>query len=184
MTSGAERRFSRLRDDSGDPASYSPLPDDGMCLSAYLLLSPEGDPSRVLLGRPDPSGPWAAIGAMGRRRVEAIDAWMLPSCHLMLFEGPREAAGRIAREQLGLERVALHGPEVFSEAYHRGGARRDPHWDLQFLFRGTLGPTPPSAPAWTELAFIDARALPETAFARGQGDILRLAGLRRARGTS
>lgn len=185
MPASPERRFARLRDAPGDPRGFAPLPDDGMCLSVYVLLSPADRPGRVLLGRPNPDGPWGSIGAMDRRRVEAIDAWMLPACHLQMFEAPHASAQRIVREQLGLARLALDGPEVYSEAYHRGGATRDPHWDLQFVYSGTLATLPPGAPnAWHQLEFLDVGPLPDSAFARGHGDILRLAGRRRARGTT
>ncbi len=172
-------RFSR------DPAltiAIREIPDDGFCLSAFVVLTPSGSADEVLLGRPDPSAPWDRIGALAPKQVEAIkDRWMLPSRHLRLGESPEEAARRIAAEQLGLTTVSLRGPEVFSEVYPSSSRPQfTRHWDLDFVFRGELprNPIPRSAP-FAELNWQNADGTPATQFARGHQDILRLAGLRR-----
>ena len=176
MTDG--RRFCRFTH-TADSVSLTSIPEDGFCLSAFVILSPEGDPTRVLLGHIAPGAPWDQLGAFTADRVAAHrHGWMLPASQLIYREGPQAAAERIVREQVGLPGTRLRGPEVFSEVY---APRRFPdargHWDLHFLFRGTLpAGAPPTSSEWTDLEYLDPRSLAPTAFGRSHGDILALAG--------
>lgn len=177
----AQRRFSRFAEGRSTSDGYWPLPPDGLCLSSFVLLSPSARPHEVLVGRLDPTAPWADIGALDPRRVELnAQGWMLPSCHLLYFESPHDAAQRVLREQLGLERVALEGPRVFSEKYRpRRHPERGDHWDLEFVYRGTLeSDSAPSHPAWSELRFVDPEERSRTEFTRSHDEVLELAGYR------
>jgi ADP-ribose pyrophosphatase YjhB (NUDIX family) len=176
---GEPRQFARFAE--GRPASegYWPLPADGLCLSAFVLLSPSGIPTEVLMGRLSPDAPWDRIGALDPARVRNnTDGWMLPSCHLEYFEPPDEAARRILREQLGLGDVPLGPPRVYSES---GPPRRHPgrarHWDIEFVYHGTV-PTsaPPTHTAWRELRFLDPSRTPRPEFTRSHNEVLELAG--------
>lgn len=158
----------------------SVVPENGMCLSVFLVLRPQGEDRRVLFGRLDPSARWDEIGALGRARVASIsERWMLPASHLLLFESPEEAGRRVAREQLGLELTTFEGSSVHSEAYRRPGVTTgDPHWDLHFVYRARWPKSgPPRAPAFRELAFLDLDRLSREEIARGHGDVLDLVGL-------
>ncbi len=176
----APPRFCRFRPDAdaGSPI-YSRVPDDGMCLSAFVLLHPPGGRGRVLVGRVEPSPRWARAGNLTLERARVASAgWMLPSSHLELFEGPDAAGRRIVTEQLGLPDLPLPPPRVVSEAYRREGSARDPHWDLSFLFEAEWpGARPLSHPLWKELALVEVARTPADRFVRGHGDILGLAGL-------
>ncbi len=176
-----ERRFARFAEGRSSSDGYWPLPEDGLCLSSFLLLSPKGCPQEVLVGRIDPSGPWKQIGAMDPERIrQNSEGWMLPSCHLRYFESPDKAAQRILEEQLGLTSVPFDRPLVFSEAYRpRRHPERALHWDLEFLYRGTL-PTAslPRHPAWKELRFVNPSTTPRANFTRSHDEVLELAGLR------
>jgi len=177
-----DRRFSRFSK-SRDTAAFSltEIPDGGVCLSAFLILTEAGQPSRILMGHMNPEARWDHIGALDPKRVEVHSrAWMLPSSHLIYLESPQGAARRIAREQLNLPNVELSGPLVVSEAYT---PKRFPgtqhHWDVEFLFRGELaGPDVPRAAAWKELAFVDLRRTTKAEIARSHEDIIESAGLR------
>ncbi len=176
-----DRQFARLRRGS-EPTNptTSVVPDDGMCLSVFLLIRPAAGSGRVLLGRIDPAASWWELGALDPSRVAAVgNFWMLPSSQLLLFESPEEAASRVAREQLAAPSLPLEGPTVFSETYRRPASRsRDPHWDLHFVFRGRwTSDRPPRVPVWKELAFVDLATLSPSEIARNQGDVLALAGL-------
>jgi hypothetical protein len=175
------RRFTRFRPGTtSETPVYSVVPDDGMCLSAFVVIHPPSDSRRVLLGRIDPRAPWLALGALDATRAAAVgEQWMLPSSQLLLFESPSDAAQRVVREQLEGGPLALEGPAVFSEAYRRtGSTAHDPHWDVHFVFRGRWpSDHAPRASPWKELAFVDLAAIHGTELARGQGDVLTLAGL-------
>jgi ADP-ribose pyrophosphatase YjhB (NUDIX family) len=173
------RRFARYRPAEGevDGRRVWTVPRAGMCLSVFVLVGDPKNPNLVLLGRPSTSAPWGELGSLGPAALEALhDRWLLPASHLVEFESPHAAAERVVREQLGLDRCELRGPEVFSEAYASHG---DPetHWDLHFLFRTDWprGRELHSA-AWKELRMIDTRMLAAPSLGRGHGDILILAG--------
>lgn len=162
-----------------DDPVYSSVPDDGLCLNAFVLIRPESGSDRVLLGRIDPDAPWETIGGMSQRRIATMgDRWMLPSRQLRLFEAPEEAARAILKDQLGIDRLALEGPKVTSEAWQRPEpAGKGLHWDLSFLFEGTWPEGRPlSSPPWRELKFHRPSELEPRDVGRSQFDVLTLAG--------
>ena len=175
------RRFTRFRRGPvGGSTGASEVPDNGMCLSVFLVLSPPGDPGAVLLGKVDPTADWWEVGALDPKRVESIgERWMLPSSQLLLFESPADAARRILKEQLATPPIPLDGPLVFSDPSARPGTPgHDPHWDVHFVYRGTWSSsTVPAAPAWKHLEFREVARTGRAEFARDQGDVLELAGL-------
>ena len=156
------------------------VPENGMCLSAFLVIRPEGEDRKVLLGHLDPNAPWSWIGALGPARLAGIgEGWMLPSSQLLLFESPEEAVRRIAREQLETALPAIETSGFFSEAYpSRAHPEGDPHWDFHFVFQARWpSAKPPRAYPWKELAFVDLDRLGREEIARSQADVLELAGL-------
>jgi ADP-ribose pyrophosphatase YjhB (NUDIX family) len=177
-----DRRFSRFSK-ARDTAAFSitEIPAGGVCLSAFLILTPTGDPTKVLMGRMNPQAPWDHLGALDPSRVEVHSrGWMLPSSHLIFQESPGDAARRIAREQLELPDLRFSKPEVVSEAYTPKRFPNAPtHWDIEFLFRGELpaGDLPHPA-AWREVAFVDLRRTSKAEIARSHEDVIESAGLR------
>lgn len=152
----------------------------GLCLSTFLVLSEEGRPSSVLMGRMDPRAPWDHLEGLDAERIRAHSGgWVLPASHLLLRESPEASARRILDEMLRGARPSLEAPRVVSEVYTpRRFTETHNHWDLSFLFRGTLpGPPPPAEPVWTDLAFVDLEAVPRAEFARSHEEVLELAGL-------
>ena len=177
----AERRFTRFR---RAPVTAFPgaseVPDGGMCLSVFLLLEAPDRDGTVLLGQPDATAPWWEIGAIDAERLRRIGArWMLPSRQLRFYEGPDEAARAILHEQLGAGPLPLTGPQVFSDpADAPSPATADPHWDIHFVYRGRWpSANPPRSPVWKRLEFVGLAQLPRDDVARGQADVLELAGL-------
>ena len=177
-----ERRFARLRRAPiTDLPGASEAPDNGMCLSVFLVLEPPDRDGWVLMGRIDPSAPWLEIGALDPKRAASVaPLWMLPSCQLLLFEDPAEAARRILKEQLESGPLPLERPFVFSDPSVRPGAPgKDPHWDFHFVYRVRWGSSsPPRAPAWKHLEFVEVARVRRSEIARDQGDVLELVGLR------
>ena len=175
-----DRAFCRFTAGPADPEhGRYPVPPDGLCLCAFVVVSAAEAPTRVLMGRVDPAANWAHLGALDPERLAAWkDRWMLPSSHLIHREGPTEAADRIVREQTPLAIPTLDGPIVTSEVYPPARhPDRGQHWDLEFIFRatapeGTLRPHP----AWSELRFVETRDLAPSEMARAHEDILAHAG--------
>ena len=175
------RRFARLRRGSvAEVPGYSVVPENGLCLSTCLVIRPPREDRRVLLGRLDPRAPWLEIGGLDPTRVARIgDSWMLPSSQLLFFETPEESAHRIAREQLYSELPPIEGTYFNAEAYPSAGhPNGDPHWDFYFVYRARW-PTdePPRAAPFRSLEFADLDRVRPVEIARGQGDVLALAGL-------
>ncbi len=179
----AARRFCRFRPGTRAPsADTSVVPEDGVCLSAFLVVESAARPGEVLLGRIAPEGPWSEAGGLSGERIRRWpDRWMLPASHLLLFESPADAARRISAEILGRPIEDPGRPEVFSETYGRGASGGDPHWDLHFVYRLTWpDPAPPAGRLWRELAFRPVRSMAASEFARDHQDVLALVGLRDA----
>ncbi len=175
-----DRAFCRFNPNRELTLTTSEIPEGGICLSSFLVLTEEGHPGHVLMGHLDPSAPWDHIGALDAPRVQANrKGWMLPSSHLVLGESPQEAARRIAREQLDLQRLALSDATVVSETYPSSRSPQLVHWDLEFIFRGELAAgAVPKASAWTDLRFVDVAHTTKAEIARSHEDILASAGLR------
>ncbi len=174
------RRYCRFSDAPGaGAAGTSPVPKDGLCLCAFVVVASREHPARVLLGKLNPAAAWDHLGALDPGRLTAWGGhWMLPSSHLQHLEAPDDAARRIVDELTGLRPRSLDGPKVTSEVYPpaRHPDRRE-HWDLEFIYRTTASEAelrPHSA--WTELRFVDVGTLDPGSIARAQDDILRHAG--------
>jgi hypothetical protein len=176
-----DRRFCRFtRSAEGHPYGLRWEEPGGLCLSTFLILSEEGHPSSVLVGRMNPNAPWDHLEGLDAERIEAHrGGWLLPASHLLLREAPGEAAGRILNEMLGGVTPSLEPVRVVSEVYT---PRRFPethnHWDISFLYRGTLHGPPPSVPSvWSDLRFVDVRTAHRSEFARSHEEVLDHVGL-------
>ncbi|HEV2390116.1 MAG TPA: hypothetical protein VGS04_05255, partial [Nitrososphaerales archaeon] len=94
-----DRRFAAFSREALPPRMNS-VPEGGMCISAFLVISKKGAKEDVLMGKINKNAEWDHIGALDGKRLERFaSGWMLPSSHLMLFETPEGAARRILREQ-------------------------------------------------------------------------------------
>ena len=184
-----DRRFARFNAGKStvsgktevSPLTQHEVPEGGMCLSAFVVLTEAGYPNWVVLGHLNPEAAWDHIGALDPERTEVHSkGWMIPSSHLLLKEPPQEAARRILWEQLMLKGVPLSEPSVVSETYTpRRFADLPSHWDIEFIFRGEISTARlPKTPAWKELAFVDVSRTRKSEMARSHEDILESAGFR------
>jgi len=165
-----ERRFAAFSRDA-EPPRMDAIPEGGMCISAFLVISRSGQPSHVLMGKINRNAEWDHIGALDRKRIERFGAgWMLPSSHLILYETPEGAARRILREQLKIRDQRLEGPLAFADTSGRGN-----HWDVGFIFAGEREGLPTSD-AWDELEFVNVSTLRHPDMVRSQLDVLAYAG--------
>ena len=161
-----ERRFAQFLRGIAPPR-MGEIPEGGLCLSVFLVISRRRDPNYVLMGRLSSDAPWDHIGALDSERVERHrKGWMLPSSHLVLGEGPKEAAERVLKEQLGLTDQTVTGPLMFSEV---SGSKN--HWDLEFVYSGERDEAP-SHEASSELKFVDMTKARKEEIARSHEDIL------------
>lgn len=167
-----DRRFAAFSRKAVPPRMRK-LPDGGMCISAFVIVSRRNDPEAVLMGKINRSANWDHIGALDSKRVERVSAgWMLPSSHLILYETPEGAARRILREQLSIRDMKLDGPLTFVDT-----SGNENHWDIGFIYTGTRD-APPRSPAWRELRFVRPGELKPEEVVRSQVDVLAYAGKR------
>lgn len=165
-----ERRFAAFST-TASPPRMRKMPEGGMCISAFLIISRREDPESILMGRIDRRGNWDHIGALDTKRVERHSGgWMLPSSHLMLYETPEGAARRILREQLHVQGMKVSGPLTFVDT-----SGKENHWDIGFIFTGERE-TVPKSDVWRELRFVDSRQLKRDDVVRSQIDVLAYAG--------
>jgi ADP-ribose pyrophosphatase YjhB (NUDIX family) len=157
------------------------VPEGGLCLSAFVIITDIENPNSALMGHLNPKAPWDHIGALDASRVEVHSkGWMLPSSHLIVYESPQDAAKRILREQLEITTLDLNGPQVVSETYTPKRIPNLPrHWDIEFIFKGKMSRAdiPKKTIAWTELGFVDLDVANKKDIARSHEDILESAGL-------
>jgi len=175
-----ERKFARFRPTAEPGRMVFTVPEDGLCLSTFLLLRPRGHPERVLVGRLDPTAPWARIGGLDASRAKQwSEGWMLPSSQLLYYESPEESARRVAHEQLGVELAKLPTPILMSDTTARSAsALGNFHWDMGFVYLlDGYSEEPPHHPAWKELRFVEVSRTHRREFVRSQEDVLHLAGM-------
>ena len=170
-----DRRFAAFGKDATPPRMDS-VPEGGMCISAFLVISKRDDPSSVLMGRINENAEWDHIGALNGKRLERFaSGWMLPSSHLILYETPEGAARRILREQLGIKNLKLQGPLTFADTSTANFSGKLNHWDIGFIFTAERDSLPSNA-AWDELKFVDVNKLKPNDVVRSQVDVLAYAG--------
>lgn len=170
-----DRRFAAFSKDALPPR-MSAVPEGGMCISAFLVISKKGEPASVLMGRINKNAEWDHIGALNGKRLERFaSGWMLPSSHLILYETPEGAARRILREQLRLKNLRLQGPLTFADTSTAPFSGLLNHWDIGFIFTAEREGVPTSD-AWDELKFVDVNRLKHDDIVRSQVDVLTYAG--------
>ena len=156
------------------------VPEGGLCLSAFLVITDTQNPNSVLMGNLNPKAPWDHIGALDPARIEAHSkGWMLPSSHLIVYESPHDAAKRILKEQLELDNLKLSEPTVISETYLPKRFPNMPHhWDIEFIFKGQIDKDQmPKPQAWLRLDLVNLSFTSKAEIARSHEDILESVGL-------
>ena len=165
-----ERKFAAFSKTSPPPRMRK-VPEGGMCISAFLIISRHNDPESILMGKLNKSANWDHIGALDAKRLERFSGgWMLPSSHLILYETPEGAARRILREQLHVKGMKLTGALPFADT-----SGKENHWDLGFIYTGE-GDSVPKSDAWRELKFVKSSELSKDEVVRSHVDVLAHAG--------
>jgi ADP-ribose pyrophosphatase YjhB (NUDIX family) len=149
------------------------VPKGGTCLSAFLVLKGKNG---ILAGKMTKPEVWVEkffVGESFAPKYTSSAKWTLPASYLKYGEKPEDAARRILTEQLGLSKVKLTLSEVQS---HLSGDPNDSdaaHWDICFVYEGTVKGKV-SKPEWfSELDFLKPKTLSADDFTRGHGDILK-----------
>lgn len=169
------RKFTDFNRDDRGGLGLSRVPEDGFCIAAFVVITDDTNPKRVLMGKMNPKARWDHIGALDLERVQRHkDGWTLPSSHLMLFESPQEASMRILKEQLEIDYLELSEPIIFSDIRALKRAPDAKHWDLDFIFLGRSSEKeiPRKPKAWRELMFVQVDEVPQGMITRLHLDIV------------
>ena len=163
-----------------DPRWFAHVPEDGCCLSAFVLVTDRR--GGLLLGRARPHRDWPEKGCMPLwrlRQVAGHGEWTLPASHLLMDESPDAAARRVARDWAGYARSRPRLVTVTSELmptgqFRRDGGKRVPrlHWAICFLYELRSSRKPAPRPGWSELRFFSPTALRGLSIGRGHRDLL------------
>ena len=148
-------------------------PKGGTCLSSFLVLKGK---TGVLVGKMTKPEVWVERFMMGEKfapTYAASNKWLLPASHLKYGEKPEDAAKRILNEQVQLKNVKLKLREVQS---HLAVDPNDPeaaHWDICFIYEGTVKGKVKQPEWFSELKFVKPKELSSDDFTRGHGDVLK-----------
>jgi ADP-ribose pyrophosphatase YjhB (NUDIX family) len=155
------------------------VPKGGACISVFLVLKGEGG---ILVGKMAKPEVWVErfyVGEMFAPKYASSNKWLLPASHLEYGEKPEDAARRVLTQQVRVPASKLTFRQVQS---HLSQDPKDPeaaHWDLCFVYEGTLK-KPVRRPEWfSDLRLMHPKELRSDDFTRGHGDVLKEFGLLR-----
>jgi ADP-ribose pyrophosphatase YjhB (NUDIX family) len=152
-------------------------PKGGTCISVFLILKGKGG---ILVGKMAKPDIWIEkffVGEMFAPQYVSSGKWVIPASHLKYGEKPDDAATRVLNEELG---VGNGKPRFRQVQSHLAVDPNDPeaaHWDICFVYEGTLKETVDPPEWFSELRFVKPQELLSGDFARGHGDVLKEFGL-------
>jgi ADP-ribose pyrophosphatase YjhB (NUDIX family) len=154
------------------------VPKGGACISAFLVLKGKGG---ILLGKMAEPEIWVErfyVGEMFAPKYATSNKWLLPASHLEYGEKPEAAAARVLTQMVGVSKPSnLTLKQVQSHLSKDPDDPEAAHWDLCFVYEGTLGGDV-TRPEWfSELKYVKPEGLTSEDFTRGHGDVLKEYGL-------
>jgi len=153
------------------------VPKGGACISVFLVLKGKGG---VLVGKMAKPEVWVEkffVGEMFAPKYASSNKWVLPASHLEYGEKPDDAAMRVLTQEVGVG----HGKLTFREVQsHLSKDPKDPeaaHWDICFVYEGTLKDKVEQPDWFSDLRFLNPKKLSSEDFTRGHGDVLKESGI-------
>lgn len=148
-------------------------PKGGTCLSSFLVLKGK---QGVLVGKMTKPEIWVErflMGEMFAPKYAASGKWLLPASHLKYGEKPEDAAIRVLTEQVGSKKSKLKLLQVQSHLAQDPNDPEAAHWDICFVYGGTITGEIKTPEWFSELRFANPRGLKSDDFTRGHGDVLK-----------
>jgi len=153
------------------------VPKGGACISVFLVLKRKGG---ILVGKMAKPEIWVEkfyVGEMFAPKYASSNKWILPASHLEYGEKPGAAAMRVLTQQVGVAQGKLTFREVQSHLSQDPNDPEAAHWDLCFVYEGTLK-NEVERPDWfSYLKFVNPKELSSEDFTRGHGDVLKESGI-------
>jgi len=148
------------------------VPKGGTCISVFLVLKGKGG---ILVGKMAKPEVWVErfyVGEMFAPKYASSNKWLLPASHLEYGEKPDDAAMRVLTQQLGIGRGKLTFREVQSHLSQDPNDPEAAHWDICFVYEGTLKDKVVRPDWFSDLRFVNPKELSSEDFTRGHGDVL------------
>ena len=149
------------------------VPKGGTCISAFLILEGKDGVLAGKMAKPDIWVEKFFVGPSFAPKYAASGKWMLPASHLKYGEKPDDAATRILTEQLGISGVKVALSQVQSHLSQDPNDPEAAHWDICFIYKGTVKGNVPKPEWFSELEFLKPSKLSAEDFTRGHGDVLK-----------
>ena len=149
------------------------VPKGGTCISSFLVLKAKGG---ILVGKMSRPDIWVERFFMGEKfapQYAASNKWLITASHLKYGERPEDAATRILVEQVGAKKSKLKLLQVQSHLSQDPNDPENAHWDICFVYEGTVKGRIQTPEWFSELRFIKPRSLRSDDFTRGHGDVLK-----------
>ena len=153
------------------------VPKGGTCLSSFLVLRGKGG---ILVGKVAKPEIWIdrfLVGEMFVQKYASSNKWLIPASHLKYGEKPEDAAMRVLVEQVGSKKIKLKFLEVQSHLSEDPNDPEAAHWDICFVYGGTLKGKIQTPEWFSELRFVKPRDIESDDFTRGHGDVLKELGI-------
>lgn len=153
------------------------VPKGGTCLSSFLVLRGK---SGILVGKMTKPEIWIdrfLVGEMFAPKYASSNKWLLPASHLKYGEKPEDAAIRVLLEQVGSKRIKLRFLQVQSHLSQDPNDPEAAHWDICFVYGGTLKGKIQTPEWFSELRFVKPQEIGSDDFTRGHGDVLKELGI-------
>jgi ADP-ribose pyrophosphatase YjhB (NUDIX family) len=153
------------------------VPKGGACISAFLVLTGKGG---ILVGKMTKPEIWVERFFVGEKfapQYASSGKWLLPASHLKYGEKPDDAAKRILTEQVEANDVQLAFSHVQSHLSQDPNDPESAHWDICFIYKGTVKGELKRPEWFSELRFVKANEMTSDDFTRGHGDVLKEFGM-------
>jgi ADP-ribose pyrophosphatase YjhB (NUDIX family) len=153
------------------------VPKGGTCLSSFLVLKGK---SGILVGKMAKPEIWIdrfLVGEMFAPKYVSSNKWLIPASHLKYGEKPEDAAIRVLVEQVGSKRIKLRFLQVQSHLSQDPNDPEAAHWDICFVYGGTLKGKIQTPEWFSELRFVKPQDIGSGDFTRGHGDVLKELGI-------
>ena len=153
------------------------VPKGGTCISIFLILKEKGG---ILVGKMAKPEVWVErfyVGEMFASKYASSNKWILPASHLEYGEKPDAAAMRVLTQEIGVEHGRVTLREVQSHLSQDPNDSEAAHWDICFVYEGTLRGKVERPDWFSDLRFVNPKELGSEDFTRGHGDVLKESGI-------
>lgn len=151
------------------------IPTGGVCLSSFVVLKRK---NAILFSKVGDVKTWTDRFALPPKESLWRGKWLLPACHLKYGEHPDDAARRILREMIGIDRFSLSSAQMQSHLTLGEEVAGTNHWDVCFVYSASTREKVEKQPWFQELEFLVPSKVRPSQIGRSQADVLKEFGIK------